>query len=96
MALFGGIARWGFRSMFSTMMGDFGTPGGASSWDYSGPPELEAEIMEELGIAQASPFSGVERFFLGFPTLIMVLGIVTAIAGLVLAYVLWKKGQKKD
>lgn len=92
-ALVGGIARWGFGSMFASshrMMNGFGMPGG---WAYSGPPELEAEIMEELGIVQASPLSGVESFFLGFTTLIMVIGIVVVIAGLVLAYVLWKKGQ---
>jgi len=96
-ALVGGLARWGFGSMFASsrqMMSGFGTPGGG--WAYSGPPELEAAIMEELGIAQASPFSGVESFFLGFATLIMVIGIVTVIAGLALAYVLWKKGQKGE
>jgi len=95
MALVGGIARWGFGSMFSSshqMMNSFGTVGGG--WAYSGPPELEEAIMEELGIAQASPLSGVESFFLGFATLIMVIGIVVAIAGLILAYALWKKGQR--
>jgi len=95
-AFIGGLARWGFGSMFSTshkMMNGFGTPGG---WAYSGPPELEAAIMEELGIAQTSPLSGVESFFLGFTTLILVIGIVVMAAGLTLAYVLWKNGKKGE
>ena len=98
-ALVGFIARWGFGSMFyesnrmMNSMGGFDTMGG---WTFSGPPELEGAIMEELGIAQASPFSGVEGFFLGVATLILVIGLVMVIGGLILAYVLWKSGKKRD
>ena len=101
--LVGGIARWGFGSMFhasNEMMGGFGGIGGfggAGGWAYSGPPELEAAIMEELGIAQqASPLSGVEGFFLGFATLILAIGLVMVVGGLILAFVLWKAGRKED
>lgn len=97
--LVGVIARWGFGSMFRTsnqMMGGMGGFGMGGGWTYSGPPELEGAIMEELGIAQASPFSGVQGFFLGFSTLILVVGLVMVVGGLILAYVLWKQGKKGD
>lgn len=97
--LVGVIARWGFGSMFAASnqmmsgMGGFGMDGG---WTFSGPPELEAAIMEELGITQASPLSGVESFFLGVATLILAIGIVMIVGGLILAYVLWKQGKKGE
>ena len=98
-ALVGFIARWGFGSMFSASsqmmdpMGGFGM----TSWVYDGPPELEGAVMGALGIApQTSPFSGVEGFFLGFSTLILVIGLVMVVGGLILAYVLWKKGNEGD
>ena len=93
--LVGAIARWGFGSMFKAsnqMMGGFGGMG----WSYSGPPELEGAVMDALGVAQASPFSGVEGFFLGFSTLILAVGLVMVSGGLILAYVLWKQGKKGD
>lgn len=96
-ALVGLIARWGFGSMFTAsnqMMGGFGMGGG---WTYDGPPELEGAVMEALGVApQAPPFSGVESFFLGFATLILVIGLVMVVGGLILAYVLWKKGRRGE
>ena len=96
--LVGIIARWGFGSMFATssqMMGGMGI--GGIGWTYSGPPELEGAVMDALGVApQASPFSGVQSFFLGFSTLILVIGIVMVVGGLVLAYVLWSQGRKGD
>lgn len=97
--LVGALARWGFGSMFRTsnqMMGGMGGFGMGGGWTYSGPPELEGAIMEELGIAQASPFSGVQDFFLGFSTLILVVGLVMVVGGLILAYVLWKRGKKGE
>lgn len=97
--LVGALARWGFGSMFRTsnqMMGGMGGFGMGGGWTYSGPPELEGAIMEELGIAQASPFSGVQGFFLGFSTLILVVGLVMVVGGLILAYVLWKRGKKGE
>ena len=96
--LVGIIARWGFGSMFaasSQMMG--GMSMGGMGWTYSGPPELEGAVMDALGVApQASPFSGVQSFFLGFSTLILIIGIVMGVGGLVLAYVLWSQGRKGD
>lgn len=97
----GALARWGFGAMFGTanqMMGGFGGFGGfggMGGWSYDGPPELEAEILGQLGIATASPVSGLERFFLGFGTVIIVIGVLTMIAGAVLAVYLYQKGNKK-
>ena len=100
-ALVGLIARWGFGSMFRAQsqmmggMGGFGMAGGG--WAYSGPPELEGAVMDALGIApQVSPLSGVQGFFLGFATLILVIGILWLVAGLILAFVLWKNGKKGE
>ena len=96
LTLMGALGRWGFGSMFADsrqMMSGFG---GYSNWAYSGPPEFEAMVMEELGIAQASPFSGFERFALGFTTIILVIGLVMVIGGLILALVLWNNGKKGD
>lgn len=92
----GALARWGFGAFFAasnSMMSDFGGMGGG--WSYSGPPELEAEIMGQLGVAPASPFGGIETFFFGFADVILVIGILTMLAGGVLALVLYQKGRKK-
>ncbi|MCI9268007.1 MAG: helix-turn-helix transcriptional regulator [Lawsonibacter sp.] len=95
--LVGLIARWGFGSMFAAsnqMMSGFGMGGG---WAYDGPPEMASSVMEALGVApQVSPMSGVQSFFLGFTTLILVIGLAMVIGGLILAYVLWKRGKKGD
>lgn len=93
-ALVGLLARWGFGSMFAAseeMMGQVSAFGGG--WGYSGPPELEAAVMGELGI-HASPLSGLQGFFLGFASVLIVLGLLTAAAGVVLAVVLRRKGKK--
>ena len=99
-ALVGAIARWTFGSMFSTSnqmmesIGGFGTGGG---WTYNGPPEMEGAVMEALGVApQTSPLSGVQGVFLGVANLIIVLGVLWLAAGLILSFVLWKKGKKGD
>ena len=96
-ALVGALARWGFGSMFAgshQMMGGFGLSGGG--WTYSGPPELEGAIMGELGVVQASPFSGFESFIMGFATVILAIGALMILGGLILAFVLWKNGKKGD
>lgn len=107
-ALVGFIARWGFGSMFSAvskssnqmmdMMGGFGMTGG---WTYDGPPELEGAFMDALGVTpqivpQASPFSDMAGFFLGVATLILIVGLVMVVGGLILAWVLWKNGNRGD
>ena len=91
-ALAGTVARLAFGGMFSAssqMMGGFGVPGG--------PPELEGAVMDALGAAPlASPLSGVQGIFLGIANLIIILGVLWLAAGLVLAFVLWKRGRKGD
>ena len=58
---------------------------------------MASSVMEALGVApQVSPMSGVQSFFLGFTTLILVIGLAMVIGGLILAYVLWKRGKKGD
>lgn len=97
--LVGALARWGFGSMFRTsdqLMGGMGVFGMGGGWTYSGPPELEGAVMDALGVTQASPFSGAQSFFLGFATIILVIGIIMIAGGLILAYVLWKNGKKGD
>lgn len=93
----GALARWGFGAFFAasnSMMSDFGGMG--VDWSYSGPPELEAEIMGQLGIAPAaSPFGGFETFFYGFADVILAIGVLTMLVGGVLALVLYQKGRKK-
>lgn len=93
----GALARWGFGAFFAaanSMTSDFGGMG--VDWSYSGPPELEAEIMGQLGLGPApSPFGGIETFFYGFATVILVIGLLTMVAGGVLAVVLYQKGRKK-
>ena len=95
--LVGFIARWGFGSMFSASNQMMGTMGGfgMTGWVYDGPPELEGAVMDALGI-EASPLSGVEGFFLGVSTLILIIGLVMVVGGLILAYVLWKNGNKGE
>ena len=98
-AFVGLIARWGFGSMFKAsnqMMSGFGF-GMGGGWAYSGPPELEGAVMDALGVGpQVSPLSGMQGFFLGFATLILVIGIVMILGGLILAFILWKSGRKGD
>ena len=98
--LVGGIARWAFGRMFSAsnrMMGSMGGFGAGGGWTYSGPPELEGAVMEALGVApQTSPLSGFQGVFSGLASLIMVLGLLWLAAGLILAFVLWKKGRRGD
>ena len=100
--LVGAVARWGFGSMFQTqnqMMGGMNGFGMGGGWTYSGPPELEGAVMDALGVGpqiSASPFSGFQSFAMGFATLILVIGLVMVVGGLILAYVLWKKGGRGE
>lgn len=98
--LVGALARWGFGSMFRTknqLMGGMGGFGLSGGWTYDGPPEMEGAVMEALGVApQTSPLSGVQGVFLGVANLIIVLGVLWLAAGLILSFVLWKKGKKGD
>ncbi len=97
----GALARWGFGAMFSvseSMFGSVGGFGGMGSVEFTPgtPPEIQQAILEEIGIAPAaSPFGGIQGFFLGFANVILVLGVVTMLAGAALAVVLYQKGNKK-
>ena len=98
--IIGALARWGFGAIFNTaddMMNGIGGFGGMGGVEFSPntPPELQQKILEELGYAPApSPLGGIESFALGFATVILIIGIVTMIAGAVLAVYLYQKGKQ--
>lgn len=97
-ALVGFIARWGFGSMFSASNQMIGI-GMGGAWPSDGPPELADIVIGEPTVwpaPWASSFSGVEGFFLGVSTLILAIGLAMIAGGLILAYVLWKKGNEGD
>ena len=97
----GALARWGFGTMFNTssqMFNSMGGFGGMGSVQFSPgtPQEVQQAILEEMGLASAaSPIGGIQGFFLGFATLILAVGMITMIAGAVLAVYLYQKGNKK-
>lgn len=97
--LVGALARWGFGAMFGaseSMMSSFGGFGGGVEFSPGTSPEIQRAVLEQLGMAPASsPFGGIEGFFLGFATVILVIGIVTMIAGAALAVYLYQKGNKQ-
>lgn len=87
----GGLARWGFSSMFRTagqMMGGFG----GVSFSPGTPEAVQNAILEQMGMQ--SPISGMQGFFLGAANVILVIGAVMLIGGLILAAVLYKRGRK--
>lgn len=95
LTLFGLVGRFMVSGFFRDVNGiNFGTPTGG--WAYSGSPELEEAIMEELGIVQTSPFSGMQSVMMVIPTVALVIGLIMVIGGLILAYVLWKSGKRGD
>lgn len=97
-AVIGALMRWGFGAMFAAsddMMSGFGGIGGVE-FSPGTPPEVQRAILEQLGMAPAaSPLGGIEGFFLGFATVIIIMGVVMMIAGAVLAAYLYRKGNKK-
>ena len=93
LTLFGLVGRFMVSGFFRDVNGiSFGTPTGG--WTYSGSPELEEAIMEELGIVQTSPFSGMQSVMMVIPTVALVIGLIMVIGGLILAYVLWNNSKK--
>ena len=93
LTLFGLVGRFMVSGFFRDVNGiSFGTSTGG--WTYSGSPELEEAIMEELGIVQTSPFSGMQSVMMVIPTVALVIGLIMVIGGLILAYVLWNNGKK--
>ena len=102
LTVIGALARWGFGAFFDTaaqMTGGMGGFGGYMEIDGmvispSGfTSEVEQALLDQMGLAPATPFGGVEGFFLGFATVILVLGILTTLAGGALALWLYKKGN---
>lgn len=103
--LVGGIARFAFGKMFRLADGFMGGPGGmdVTATDALGNPiSLPPEVMEELfrqtgaasGFSGEGMASGMGEIFLGITAAIMVLGILTMVAGGILAAVLYRKGRK--
>ena len=96
--LVGVLAQWGFGAMFGaseSMMSGFGGMGDVQ-FSPGTSPEIQQAVLEQLGLAPASPsFGGIESFFLGFATVILLIGIVTMAAGAALAVYLYQKGNKK-
>ena len=96
--LVGALARWGFGAMFGaseSIVSGFGGMGGVQ-FSPGTSPEIQQAVLEQLGLAPASPsFGGIESFFLGFATVILLIGIVTMAAGAALAVYLYQKGNKK-
>lgn len=77
----GMLARWGFKNILM---------GGVI---YNGVPELRDEILGEFG---GSPFGSMGNFAIGFANMMIGVGVLTMLAGAVLAAVLYQKGNRKD
>ena len=85
-ALVGGIARFAFGRMFQVTVGDRFSDMG---WDVGGfPAVLEGYFEISTGV------SSMGSVFLTIATVILVLGLATALAGIVLALVLKRRGGK--
>ena len=85
-ALVGGIARFAIGRMFQVTVGDRFSDMG---WDVGGfPAELEGYFDISTGV------SSMGSAFLTIATVILVLGLATALAGIVLALVLKRRGGK--
>ena len=85
-ALVGALARFAFGRMFQVTVGDRFSDMG---WDVGGfPAELEGYFEISTGV------SSMGSVFLTIATAILVLGLATALAGIVLALVLKRRGGK--
>ncbi|MBP3520518.1 MAG: helix-turn-helix transcriptional regulator [Oscillospiraceae bacterium] len=100
-ALVGGIARFAFSRMFRVAIGGmYGYDWATSAVDGAGNPiDLPPEAVTEL--FGSSPFGGqvtvlsdMGQVFVTIATIIIVIGILTAIVGGVLAFWLYKKGRE--
>ena len=99
-ALVGGVARYAFGRMFRVVVNDmFGMGGGwaSAAVDSMGNPvELPLEVMGDLfgGFGQVTMVSDMGRVFINIATVIIVLGLLVAVAGAILAAVLYRKGRQ--
>lgn len=99
-ALVGGIARFAFDRMFRVAANDmFGLGGGwgFSAVDAAGnsidlPPEAASQLFGSSPFGQVTVLSDMGQVFVTIATVILAVGIVTAIAGVILAFWLRKKG----
>lgn len=91
--LVGGLARYVAGKIAASVHGLTASffSGGVT---YNGPPELEAEIMEQLGIGPATQVNGLFGVFVTISTVILAVGLLTAVTGAVLALVLYRKGRR--
>ena len=85
--LVGGLAWYAFHKMFQLTIGDrFESMG----WDVSLPSEFDGYMGLSTGI------SPVGTVFSTIATVILVIGVITMIAGAALAVYLYQKGRKGD
>lgn len=101
-ALVGGIARFAFDRMFRVAANDmFGLGGG---WGFSAvdavgnpidlPPEVAEELFGSPSFGGVTVLSDMGQIFVTIATVILAVGIVTAVAGVILAFWLRKKGRE--
>lgn len=101
-ALVGGIARFAFDRMFRVAVNDmFGLGGGwgFSAVDNAGnpidlPPEVAEELFGSSSFGGVTVLSDMGQVFVTIATIILIVGILTAIAGGVLTFWLYKKGKE--
>lgn len=108
--LVGGVARFAFGRMFRVAADSFQNFGGFGGWGISAvdsagnaielPPEALEQLMEQVGggafgSGQVTAVSGAGEVFMTIATVIMVIGLLTAIAGTILAVILYRKGRKE-
>jgi len=103
------LARSLFSKIFQVTLGEFSSmvPGGALVTDSAGnpislPPEAMEAIYGELGMGfdgfasgQVTAISETGQIFVGFATVIMVIGILVMAAGAILAVYLRQKGREE-
>ncbi len=96
-ALVGAIARFAFSAMGNTaqnMIDSMGPLSGGGYWAVSGDSfNVPPEILEQMGI-QPSPVAQMTSVPVAVATVILVVGVLIAAAGVILAAVLYQKGNK--
>ena len=99
-ALVGGIARFAFGRMFRVAVNDiFGLGGGWATAVVDGmgnPVELPPEAVGDLfgGFGEVTVISDMGQIFLTIATVIIVIGLLVAVAGAILAAYLYRKGRE--
>ncbi len=94
-ALVGAIAMFAFSAMGNTaqnMIDSMGPLSGGGYWTVSG-GDVPPEILEQIGI-RPSPVAQMTSVPVAVATVILVVGVLIAAAGAILAAVLYQKGEK--